>query len=101
VESSHSLDVLAPGVSKQLVVEACKSAAAMRGNPVDALCIGDRGRWPGNDYVLLSNPYSLSVDTVSPDPDTCWNIAPAGCRGVQATLAYLRAINCYGWRDAV
>lgn len=53
------------------------------------LCIGDKGRWPGNDFDLLSEPFSLSVDEVSSDPVTCWNLAPAGYRGIQATLYYL------------
>lgn len=45
--------------------------------------------WPGNDSYMLKEPFSLSVDEVSPDPKTCWNLAPPGYRGVQATLAYL------------
>ena len=53
------------------------------------LSVGDKGQWPGNDYELLNTPYSLSVDEVSADPDTCWNIAPAGHRGTQAVLDYL------------
>jgi hypothetical protein len=56
------------------------------------LCIGDRGCWSGNDFDLLREPFSLSVDEVSPDPTTCWNLAPAGHRGVQATLDYLGAM---------
>ena len=49
-------------------------------------------RWPGNDASLLTEPHSLSVDEVSPDLRTCWNIAPSGYRGVQAVLAYLEAL---------
>jgi hypothetical protein len=56
------------------------------------LCIGDRGRWPGNDFALLQEPYSLSVDEVSPDPNTCWNLAPPGHRGIQVTLDYLQSL---------
>lgn len=55
----------------------------------DILSIGDKGQWPGNDFDLLANPFSLSVNEVSGDPTTCWNLAPAGHRGVQATLDYL------------
>lgn len=91
VRSSHSVDVLAPGVSKKILVEKVKEMVAGV-ESVLVLCIGDRGRWPGNDFALLQEPYSLSVDEVSPDPETCWNLAPAGHRGVQATLDYLRAI---------
>lgn len=93
VESGHSLDLLAPGVSKLCLVEAARALAHRRGLPQEALCIGDRGQWPGNDAALLSTPYSLSADAVSPDPTTCWNLAPAGSRGVQATLAYLAALD--------
>ncbi len=56
------------------------------------LCIGDRGCWPGNDFALLNQEFALSSDEVSGSPDTCWNIAPAGHRGVQATLGYLSAL---------
>jgi fructoselysine-6-P-deglycase FrlB-like protein len=91
VASSHSVDVLAPGVSKLAVVGAVRgrSREPKRGR---VLCIGDRGRWPGNDHALLSEPLSLSVHEVSTDPETCWNIAPPGHRGVQALLGYLRAV---------
>lgn len=90
VASSHSVDVLASGVSKLAGV------GAVRGRSREpkcgrVLCIGDRGRWPGNDHALLSEPLSLSVHEVSTDPETCWNIAPPGHRGVQALLGYLRA----------
>jgi fructoselysine-6-P-deglycase FrlB-like protein len=85
VESSHSIDIIAPGVTKVAVAEACLAGAGDR----EVLCIGDRGRWPGNDYDLLSGPHSLSVDTVSPDPGSCWNLCPPGHRGVQGTLDYL------------
>ncbi len=60
--------------------------------PTQTLCIGDKGKWPGNDFFLLSEKYSLSVDTVSPDFDSCWNLAPIGHRGVQAVLDYFNAI---------
>jgi fructoselysine-6-P-deglycase FrlB-like protein len=83
VYSSHSFDVLA--------CEATKINVLQRGLSKDdkALCIGDRGDWPGNDFELLRTPLSLSVDEVSGDPNTCWNIAPAGVRCEQATLFYL------------
>jgi hypothetical protein len=40
---------------------------------------------------LLAQPYALSVDEVSADPNTCWNLAPPGHRGVQALLDYVGA----------
>ena len=91
VRSSHSIDILAPGVSKRHVLtrvaELCQSGGDAR-----ILKIGDRGRWPGNDFTLLREPHSLSVDEVSVDPATCWNLAPPGQRGAQATLVYCRAL---------
>ena len=92
VESSHSMDILAPGVSKIHLIEECERLALRRGNPSDTLCVGDRGALPGNDAALLSTPFSLSVDSVSADPDTCWNLAAPGLRGVPATLQYLAGV---------
>jgi hypothetical protein len=90
LESGHSIDILAPGVSKLDLVTMISRSGTLRA-PV-TLCIGDKGRWPGNDFVLLSGRYSLSVGTVSRDPGSCWNLAPQGHRGVQATFDYLSAI---------
>ena len=89
--SSHSIDITSPGVSKRLVVSHLRglSSTLAAGG---ILCVGDMGRWPGNDYDLLREPLSLSVDEISPDPATCWRITPEGVRGVEATLWYLRRI---------
>lgn len=89
LRSSHSVDILAPHVSKCLLVERVGTMTG-RGEQARTLCIGDKGRWPGNDFDLLSLPFSLSVDEVSPDANTCWNLAPPGYRGTQATMSYLR-----------
>ena len=86
--SGHSVDVLDEGVSKINLINRIKELASKRTG--ELLCIGDRGKWPGNDCELLAEPYSLSVDEVSYDPQSCWNLAPAGCSGAQATLYYLR-----------
>jgi hypothetical protein len=86
VRSGHSFDVLAPGVSKNSLVERFAQ------NDDSILCIGDRGRWPGNDFAMLSGAFSLSAHEVSCDPVTCWNLAPPGQRGVAATLYYLRSL---------
>ena len=89
--SSHSIDILAPGVSKLNVL------ARLRERTGDApiLSIGDRGRWPGNDYELLRGAFALSVDEISVDPASCWNLAECGQRGVAATLEYLRALEAH------
>jgi len=89
--SAHSIDVLAPDVSKRNVVGAVQ-ASCLNANSSIVLCIGDQGRWPGNDSDLLSEAHALSVDTVSSNLHTCWNIAPAGHRGPQAALFYLKCL---------
>jgi hypothetical protein len=84
LRSSHSIDVIVKASSKLRVVE-----RVQRQSGGAVLAIGDRGCWPGNDYELLSSPLSLSVDEVSADPDTGWNVAPAGARGIEALVSYL------------
>ena len=87
LESLHSVDILAPGTSKRSIVDVIRRIC-----DGEVLCIGDKGKYPGNDYELLSETYSLSVYEVSPDPDTCWNIASPGYRFTQATLEYLESM---------
>jgi hypothetical protein len=89
VRSGHSIDVVPAHVSKRTLVDAIR--AEMPGEH-QILTIGDRGCWPGNDFALLDSPHGLSVDEVSADPGTCWNLAPRGTRGARATAAYLRAL---------
>lgn len=89
--SDHSVDVLAGRGSKKAVLTAMRSLLKYDNAPI--LTIGDKGAWPGNDYELLSEPLSLSVDTVSSHPDRCWNFAPPGLRGTAATLHYLRHLH--------
>lgn len=86
--SSHSIDIMAEGVSKLNVVKYLRQDVGTA--PI--LSIGDRGQWPGNDYELLREPFALSVDELSVDPETCWNLAPRGQRGIAATLYYLQAL---------
>ena len=85
VISSHSVDVLAAGVSKTRVLDAIRVAADVPGDAF-VLRIGDRAAVPGNDAELLCVD-GISVDEVSSDPQSAWNIAPLGLRGVRATLA--------------
>ena len=79
---------MAAGVSKLNVLKHLRESIGA----ASVLTIGDRGRWPGNDYELLKEPFALSVDELSVDPNTCWNLAPRGQRGIAATLCYLRAL---------
>jgi hydroxymethylpyrimidine pyrophosphatase-like HAD family hydrolase len=90
LRSSHTVDFVASKVSKLSLVKMMMQTAGNCEAPV--LCIGDKGEWPGNDFELLGSKYSLSVDEISSDPETCWNLAPFGHRNVQATMDYLRAI---------
>lgn len=86
-QSSHSIDIVSAKVSKRNVI----SAIAARANclPEDVLCIGDRGRWPGNDFELLQSPLSLSADQCSNLEDRCWNLAGTYRRQVAATCFQL------------
>ena len=88
VRSSHSFDLLPIEVTKCAVIESLSTCE----EGTDVLPIGDMGRWPGNDHELLSYPHSLSVDQVSPDHNTCWNLSSPGISGVQATLELLTRI---------
>jgi hypothetical protein len=88
LRSGHSVDIVAAGTTKLAVVKRVNELTGE--GPV--LRIGDRGRWPGNDFSLLASPYALSADDVAPDPGTGWNFASPGHRGRQATLGYLRLL---------
>lgn len=90
LRSGHSVDVLAPEVSKLAVVKRISDIAGCEESEV--LCIGDQGCWPGNDHALLGTPLSLSSNVVSADPERCWNLAPAGVRESRATLGYLQLL---------
>lgn len=97
LRSGHSIDILAPGVDKHAVV---RQVAAIVGETDDnsILRIGDQGRYPGNDYLLLNHCNALSVDSASSDPEVCWNLAPAGVNSVDACLYYLRHLKpCDGY----
>jgi hydroxymethylpyrimidine pyrophosphatase-like HAD family hydrolase len=81
--SSHSMDI---------VVSTKASKTAVKQISEDVLVIGDRGDYVGNDFEMLSLPFSLSVDGVSRDPDSCWNLAPKDLRGIDVVKYYLRKI---------
>ena len=101
VRSSHSIDALALGVSKRLLVERVREELRRGERAGDVLCIGDKGRWPGNDFALLEEPHSLSVDETSEDRTSCWNLAPPGVRCVEATLFYLGLLSAADGRLSV
>ena len=89
--SSHSVDIVANGVSKLNVLHRVRE----RVGSTPVLAIGDRGRWPGNDYELLREHFALGVDEISVDPATCWNLAAQGQRGPRATLEYLSSLEAH------
>jgi hypothetical protein len=91
-ESSHSFDVISFEISKNKIINYFNHEASKLGLSRNILLIGDKGKWPGNDYELLGNTYSLSVDEVSSDPSNCWNLSKPGIKNEYATLFYLRQI---------
>jgi hydroxymethylpyrimidine pyrophosphatase-like HAD family hydrolase len=89
LESSHSMDIIPVNISKTDILNPIKSLLEKNGLSTDLLCIGDRGKFPGNDYRLLDTPYSLSVYEVNNNKKTCWNLASLGVTHTDATLQYL------------
>lgn len=75
VTSSHSIDIIPSEVSKLELVNKFSKLLNDKKYTHKVLCIGDRGRWPGNDCELLSHSYSLSVDQVSNSLNSCWNFS--------------------------
>lgn len=94
VASSHSVDIVRSGASKLSVVQGMVSI--LGDDSAEILCIGDKGAWPGNDALFLDHPLGLTVDIASTHVDHCWHLAPAGIRGVQATLYYLSTLRMSG-----
>nr|GAJ37432.1 hypothetical protein BDOA9_0200490 [Bradyrhizobium sp. DOA9] len=88
VRSSHSIDIVDARRAKGAVVDAMRNRVGSGA----ILCVGDRGRWPGNDHELLAEPLSLSVDEVNLDPATCWHLGSEGSRGPSVLLEYLRRL---------
>jgi hydroxymethylpyrimidine pyrophosphatase-like HAD family hydrolase len=84
--STHSVDILAPGVSKVAVLQRLSERL---GKDTAILTIGDRGKWPGNDFTLLATQFALSVDEASVDLDSGWNLGSPGQRGIAITCEYL------------
>jgi fructoselysine-6-P-deglycase FrlB-like protein len=86
VRSCHSVDILAVNISKSAVAkQVCRLISAQT---EEILRIGDQGRWPGNDHELLAKFPSLSVDEVSSNRCTCWNLAAPGQTGPNALRSY-------------
>jgi HAD superfamily hydrolase (TIGR01484 family) len=90
VHSEHSVDILDPDVSKINVIKALKKLIKKKEKNI--LVIGDQGQFGGNDFEMLNQPYSLSVNRISTSLTTCWNLSPLGLRGSKAALSLLNAI---------
>jgi hypothetical protein len=89
VASSRSVDIIAAGTSKLNVLKSMPGSAPSHAK---TLFIGDKPLWPGNDFELLCQPGSLSVDEVGFDLETGWNMAPAGITGSAALVHYFGQI---------
>ena len=94
VTSGHSIDVCLVGQAKENLLCAMRSTFGLTDGPI--LRIGDRGRRPGNDWKLLDDLHGLSVDQVSAHPMHCWSLTPAGTKGTQATVHYLKGLTWTG-----
>jgi hydroxymethylpyrimidine pyrophosphatase-like HAD family hydrolase len=89
--SGHSVDVLTDTTSKLLVVEAMSRSLNLDPK-TQVLRIGDSGNIEGNDFELLRQGLSLSVDKVSPFSDSCWNLLPRGVKCSAGTVFYLESL---------
>ena len=90
-QSGHSVDVLHTRNSKAETPRALGRILGIAND--DVLRIGDLGSWGGNDFDLLNEGLSLSVDRVSSKLDTCWNLGPPGSKGITTTMRYLLALH--------
>lgn len=90
VQSSHSIDIIPKSSSKNNIFNGLRSLGI---DENEVLCIGDAGHAGGNDYELLNRWNALSVDSVSNQPQVCWNFASMGNRNLDATNEYLGWIN--------
>lgn len=89
--SGHSVDVITEYAGKRRVVE--HMCRRLELDPLtQVLRLGDAGDFGGNDYELLSEGLSLSVDAVSPDTAQCWNLLPRTLRGARGAQYYLQAL---------
>ena len=93
-QSGHSVDILHTRNSKAETPHELQRILGITDN--DVLRIGDLGNWGGNDFDLLNEGLSLSVDRVSSKLDTCWNLGSPGSKGITTTMQYLLALQPKG-----
>lgn len=89
-QSAHSVDIIHTRNSKAQTPAALQRLLRITDDEI--LRIGDLGEWGGNDFDLLNQGLSLSVDRVSSRLDTCWNLGPPGSKGIATTMHYLYAL---------
>ena len=89
--SGHSIDILTENAGKAKVIQAV-AAQTHADTKHEILRIGDSGDFDGNDFELLNDGLSLSVGSVSPLPDSCWNLLPKEAHGHIGTLYYMSSI---------
>jgi hypothetical protein len=72
--SGRSVDIFPSAVSKVKACEDFKSHVIGCQQGASVLIIGDRGDKEGNDFELLQEPYSISVDKIHWKPSTCFPV---------------------------
>jgi len=70
--SGRSIDVSPRGCSKLKALQAFQRLLGEAGQGLHVLAIGDRGDRIGNDYELLQEQFSISVDRFDWTPSTCF-----------------------------
>ena len=86
-KSGHAVDIIEKTCSKQNMVDLFKNRQSYH-----ILCIGDEGKLYENDFEFLSANHSLSVNHQNVLGKSGWNLAPAGCKSVNATIYYFDKI---------
>lgn len=91
VSSSHTLDIIPKKNTKKKLVNFIQKQINL---DCKILTIGDRGDIDGNDFDLLNNPYSLSVDKVSASFENCWNFLPDEVETYLGLAYYMNFSHC-------
>ncbi len=89
LRSGHSFDIVAASATKLHVVRAMIDEL---GEDSAVLCMGDSGARHGNDYAILSTPFSISVGEVCGMLEGCWSLFGEHITGPSALLKVLQAL---------
>lgn len=93
-KSAHSVDIFGKPTTKALLARELERFEGVDSS--STLRIGDLGDWGGNDFDLLNEGLSLSVDRISSSLNHCWNLGPPGSKGVKTTVHYLDCLSHNG-----